>query len=389
MICYKNQELYFQKTPLKKVAFKHKTPLYVYSTSVIQERLKAYLQAFEHQVDVHFSMKCNDNQQILQLIQKQRVGVDVVSLGEMNKALLAGFQPSDFVFSGVAKTTEELEFAIQKNIKQINVESPQELERLGQLTQNLQKSISVAFRYNPDVSPETHPHITTGFRENKFGMDSSFLAEIEYLLKKYPQLILRGVTLHIGSQILDITVMKEAILKTIPIYQHFQSLGFPVDRFDVGGGLGISYYLEQKSPHLKDYGRVVRDLLKGLGCQILGEPGRIIMAPAGVLLTEVQYVKNTSFKNFAMVNTGMHHLLRPALYNAYHDIKLLDERKGAEMVYDIVGPICESADVLGKSRSLKQLKQGDLLAILNVGAYGYVMANNYNSHPLPQEVLID
>ena len=387
MIYYKNKELYFQKTPLKKLASQHKTPLYVYSKSVIQERLKAYLQALE--VDVHFSMKCNDNPQILQLIQEQGVGVDVVSLGEMHKALSAGFQPSDIVFSGVAKTIEELEFAIQKNIKQVNVESQQELERLGQLAQRLQKSISVAFRYNPDVSPDTHPHITTGFRENKFGMDSSFLTEIEHLLRKYPQLILRGVTLHIGSQILDIAVIKEAIAKTIPIYRHFQSLGFPVDRFDIGGGLGISYYPEQKSPDLMDYGRAIGDLLKPLGCQILGEPGRIIMAPAGVLLTEVQYIKNTAFKNFAIVDTGMHHLLRPALYNAYHNIKPLDERKGTEMVYDIVGPICESADVLGKSRSLKQLKQGDLLAILDVGAYGHVMASGYNSHPLPQEILID
>ena len=385
---YKKGELYFQKTLLSNLAIKHNTPLYVYSTSIICERLQAYLQAFNHQAEVYFSIKSNSNHQILQLIQKQAIGVDVVSIGEIKKAFLAGFKPSDVIFSGVAKTVEELEFAIENNIKQINVESPQELDRVGQIAQRLQKPASVAFRYNPDVNPDTHPHITTGFKENKFGMDSSFLTDLEQLLSRHKQLILKGVTLHIGSQILNIDLMKEAISKTIPIYNHFQSLGFPVDRFDIGGGLGISYHRQQISPDIASYGQMVRDLLQPLGCRILCEPGRIIIAPSGLLLTQVQYIKNTPFKNFAIVDTGMHHLLRPVLYNAYHEILNLKQKKGAGRVYDIVGPICESADVLGKARFFRGLKQDDLLAILNVGAYGHSMASLYNSHPFPEEILV-
>ena len=388
-VYYKNKELYLQKTLLSQLAVKYKTPLYVYSTSVICQRLQTYLEAFHHQADIYFSIKSNSNPQVLELIQKQGVGVDVVSSGEIKKAFLAGFKSSDVIFSGVAKTSEDLEFAINKNIKQINVESPQELDRIGQIAQRLQKPASIAFRYNPDVSPETHPHITTGFRENKFGMDSSFLPHLQELLSKHKQLVLKGVTLHIGSQILSIDVMKEAISKTIPIYKHFQSLGFPVDRFDIGGGLGISYYQGQLSPDVGEFGQMVRDLLEPLGCHILCEPGRVIIGPAGVLLTQVQYIKNTPYKNFVMVDTGMHHLLRPVLYNAYHEIFNLKQKKeSVGKVYDVVGPICESADVLGKARVFKGLEQDDLLAILDVGAYGYSMANLYNSHPLPKEILI-
>ena len=387
-VYYEKGELYFQKTLLSQLAIEHKTPLYVYSTPVICQRLQAYLQAFNHQVDVYFSMKSNSNHEVLQLIQKQGIGVDVVSSGEIKRAFLAGFKSSDVIFSGVSKTIEELEFAIERNIRQINVESPQELDRIGQIAQRLQRPASVAFRYNPDVSPDTHPYITTGFRENKFGMDSSFLSDLQQLLKKHKQLVLKGITIHIGSQILNIEVMREAISKTIPIYKHFQSLGFPVDRFDIGGGLGISYHQGQASPDVASYGQMVRGLLEPLGCRILCEPGRVIMGPAGVLLTQVQYVKNTSYKNFAMVDTGMHHLLRPVLYDAYHEILNLKQKKNVGKVYDIVGPICESADALGKGRFFRGLKQDDLLAVLNVGAYGHSMASFYNSHPLPKEILI-
>ena len=385
---YKKGELYFKGTLLSQLVIQHKTPLYVYSTSVICERLQTYLQAFNHEATVYFSIKSNSNHEILQLIQKQGVGVDVVSIGEIKKAFLAGFKPSDVIFSGVAKTVEELEFAIEKGIKQINVESPQELDRIGRIAQRLQKSASVAFRYNPDVSPDTHPHITTGFRENKFGMDSSFLPDLEQLLSKHKKLILKGVTLHIGSQILNTNVIREAISKTIPVYKHFQFLGFPVDRFDIGGGVGVSYHHKQQSPDVASYGQMVRDILQPLGCHILCEPGRVIIAPSGILLTQVQYIKNTRYRNFAVVDTGMHHLLRPVLYNAYHEISNLKEKEGVGKVYDVVGPICESADVLGKSRFFRGLEQDDLLAIFNVGAYGHSMANFYNSHPLPKEILI-
>ena len=392
MVHYKHRLLYFADHCLSDLVTQHKTPLYVYCEAIIQERLQKYLQAFAHKADIHFAMKCNSHPHLLKMMKKQNVGVDVVSMGEIKQAFAAGFRPSDVIFSGVAKTQAELQFAIENAIKQINVESPQELERIGMLTQKLNKPVDIAFRYNPDVSPDTHPHITTGFRENKFGMDASFVPELEHLLAKYPQVHLKGMTLHIGSQILDIAVFKEAILKTIPIYQHFQSLGFEMGRFDIGGGLGISYHQGQKSPDVMDYGHTVQQILAPLSCRILCEPGRAIMGSAGVLLTQVQYIKRTPFKNFAMVDTGMHHLLRPALYNAHHKILPLkqedDNHKALWKVYDVVGPICESADVLGKSRTFQELKQGDVLAILDVGAYGASMASGYNSHPFPKEVFI-
>ena len=333
---YKEAELYFASTCLSDLVSQYSTPFYVYSWSIIQERLQNYRQAFAHTANIHFSMKCNSNPQILKFFKKQNVGVDVVSLGEIKEAFLAGFQPEDVIFSGVAKTSTELEFAIAHQIKQINVESPQELERIGQITERLNKSVDVAFRYNPDVSPDTHPHITTGFRENKFGMDSCFVPELEHLLAKYPQVHLKGMTLHIGSQILDIAVFKEAIAKTIPIYQYFQSLGFEMGRFDIGGGLGIAYHKGQKSPDVKEFGQTVQSILAPLSCQILCEPGRVIMAPAGLLLTQVQYIKNTPFKNFAIIDTGMHHLLRPVLYNAHHDILPLKQTGRGQKVYDLV-----------------------------------------------------
>ena len=388
MLSYKKGHLFLNELDLKAIAEKAKTPTYVYSLSEITSRVESYFEAFNNDVDVHYATKANSNVKVLKRIKKLGAGADVVSAGEAKEALDAGFEPQDIIFSGVAKTEKEITFALRKSIKQINVESPQELERIGELAKKLKKKARVAFRFNPDVSPETHPYITTGFRENKFGMDKDFLPTLEMLLKKYKKNVdLVGVTIHIGSQLLSLDAIEEAIRKTIPVYEHFQAMGCPMGRFDVGGGVGIAYKASQKQPDIKEYGAMVQRLLKPLECRILCEPGRYITGPAGVLLTEVQYIKSTPHKNFAIVDTGMHHLLRPVLYQAYHEILPLKQSKKALKSYDVVGPICESSDVMGKMRQLPELKQGDILVIADAGAYGYSMASHYNAHALPKEVV--
>jgi len=379
-----------KNSDFEKLVKKYGSPLYVYDLEAMTNRLIEFRKSFRSNVEIHYAVKANSNKNILKNFKKQKIGVDVVSWGEAKCAVQAGFRHSDIIFSGVAKSVEEITKAIQYQIKQINVESPQELIRIGEISKKLKKKVKIAFRMNPNVSPQTHPYITTGFRENKFGMDVSFLSELRGLLTKYKKFIeLKGVTLHIGSQLLDIESLKEAITKTIPIYLDFKNSGFPVETFDVGGGLGIPYD-GQKGVSLQEYGQMVEDLLLPLGCRILCEPGRILVGPFGTLLTRVEYIKKSPYKNFAIVDTGMHHLIRPALYRAIHRIqKVSSGQEETSELYDIVGPICESSDFLGKDRYLPLLKQGDILAILDAGAYGMSMSSFYNHHELPKEVIFE
>jgi len=380
----------FLHSQLEKLARKYDTPFYVYDLEGINQRLKKFRASFHGDVEVHYAMKANANKDILKNFKKHKIGVDVVSWGEAKVAIDAGFHHRDIIFSGVGKSIEEITKAVKHQIKQINVESPQELIRIGEVAKKLKKKAQVAFRMNPNVSPQTHPYITTGFRENKFGMDASFLPELRGILTKYKKNIeLKGVTLHIGSQLLTLDSLREAILKTIPIYLDFKNSGYPVETFDVGGGLGIPYD-GQTQIDLAAYGAMVEELLKPLECRILCEPGRILVGEFGVLVAEVQYIKKTPFKNFAIVNTGMNHLIRPALYSAVHRIEKIETRASAEAseLYDVVGPVCESSDFLGKDRYLPKLHQGDLLAILDSGAYGFSMASNYNHHDLPKEIIL-
>ncbi len=383
---YKNNKLYLSDICLIDLVENYKVPLYVYSQKIIHTNLSKFENAFNKNAKIFFALKSNSNKQVLDFLKKQNVGIDAVSLGEVKLALLNGFAADKIIFSGVGKTKDEIEFAIKKQIYQISVESPQELERVGFLADKLRKNISIGFRFNPNVNPDTHSYITTGFRENKFGMDSSFIPALSEILKKYNRLNLKGVALHIGSQLLKTDAIGEAIRKTIPIYKHFKSLGHDLSRFNVGGGVGIKYRDADKEVNINEYGKMVLDLLKDLGCDICCEPGRYIVGNAGVLVAQIQYVKTTPYKNFLITDTGMHHFLRPALYGAYHDIKPLVKTKGKELMYDVVGPICESSDFLGKMRVLTGVKQGDFLAIANAGAYGCVMSNSYNEHPRPKEI---
>ena len=385
---YKGKHLALMGKNLLALAHKHGTPTFVYSSQRILQKLNGLRSAFAVPLHIHYAMKANSNPQVLRLIQKQGVGVDVVSAGEIHRALECGFTPSSVIFSGVAKTEDEITYSLRKGIKLFNVESPQELRRIGEISLRLKKVASVSFRLNPDVDAKTHPYITTGFRENKFGMDQSFMPELLKILRKYQTSIkLVGLDFHIGSQLLEIRPFEEAVRKAIPLFRELQAEGFPLKHFDIGGGVGISYQ-GQRVIDLHRFGERIEKLLAPLGCEILCEPGRYLVADAGVLLTRVEYIKETPYKRYVIVNTGMDQLIRPALYQSYHRILPVVKARGKMTKVDVVGPICESSDWLAQDRSMVLPKQGDILAILDAGAYGYVMSSDYNLHPKAKEVLI-
>lgn len=383
-------------------------PIYLYDLDDIELRYQALsksLAPIRH--SIHYAMKANSHERILKHLAQLGAGVDTVSGGEVRRALAAGLKPGQIIFSGVGKTRQEIELAVSAGIKQINVESPQELERIAEISRSLGRCADIAFRFNPDVNPNTHPYITTGFRENKFGMDQTFLPELVAILHRHPnELRLRGLTLHIGSLLFDLEVMREAIIKTLSVHRNLLSQGFALDRLDIGGGLGIHYETADTGRELKlirDYGAMVCHLITNLKqelspsdatrLEVLTEPGRILVGRSGVLISEVQYIKRsmnpaTPDKLFAIVDTGMHHLLRPALYQAKHRVLALRENQGPRRTFNVVGPICESSDVLGKDLQLPELNQGDLIAIADTGAYGFAMASEYNSHDLPQELFV-
>jgi diaminopimelate decarboxylase len=384
-------------------------PTYIYDLDDIHLRFHAYEKAFSQlsKSTIHYAMKANSHPVILARLASWGAGVDTVSAGEIRKALQAGFKPEKIIFSGVAKTKKEIEFAVANRIKQINVESPSELERIIEISRAHKTVTDVAFRVNPDVNPKTHPYITTGFRENKFGMDESFLPQLIKTLRESKDAVkLRGLTMHIGSQLFDLNVFNEAIEKTLAVHHQFINEGFELDRFDVGGGIGIHYETPDATEELAmlaSYGEMLTTTIeKHLSptTEILAEPGRLIVARAGLLITEIQYIKQAPAKTFVIVDTGMHHLLRPALYQAKHRVLSLRESSSGKVpqntadnttkkTVDVVGPICESSDVLAKNVELPEIKAGDLLAIADAGAYGFAMANAYNSHELPREILVE
>ncbi len=368
-------------------------PVYVYNLAHIADRVNFLRSAFKKiKPSIHYAMKANDQQDVLRTLREAGALIDTVSAGEVKIAIKSGFQADQIIFSGVAKSKAEIAYALKTGIKQINVESPSELRRIAQIAKDLKIRASVAFRMNPDVNPQTHPYITTGFRDNKFGMDDSFLPELIEILRSNPEsLNLRGLTLHIGSQLLELTSLKEAIEKTKAVFLDLKSKGFTLDRFDVGGGIGINYQTDDETSErklLSEYAAMVDSLLSDLGVEVILEPGRTLVARSGLLIGEVQYIKDTQYKKFAILNTGMNHLLRPALYQAKHRVLPLNWSNSATQTYDIVGPICESADFLAQKVELPELHEGDFIAIADAGAYGRVMASHYNAHDLPKEVAL-
>lgn len=373
------------------------TPVYVYDLDGLRHRARVFRQAMPKNGSAFFAIKANNNPQVLKVLKEEGFGIDAVSAGEIECAVQAGFQFEQIVFSGVAKTRDELTYALKNRVRQINVESLPELERIIAIARELGGPIKapVALRMNPDVGVNTHPHIQTGLRDNKFGLDFSEISQIVSLIKKNQDVVeLRGLTLHIGSQIREVESFSAAIKKSLDLYLSLLQQGFQLTTFDVGGGLGINYEkheLAEDEALIAKYMSVVDQMLTGQVKEIFFEPGRILVARFGRLITEVQYVKRTPYKSFIIVDVGMNELMRPALYQAYHRIELLwPERSSvAKEVFDVVGPICESTDTLGRDRYLSsQIQSGDLMVVSDVGAYGAVMASRYNLKPMAKEVAL-
>lgn len=401
-LAYHQGELHFANSlglkPLKRLLSAYQGPIYVYDLNLIADRALEMKKAL-NQVRLFFAVKANPHIEILKLFKKLGVGADVVSHGEIQRAIDAGFSPAEIVYSGVGKTKFELQKAIDLEIYQINVESIPELERIVLLAKQKNKKVSVAFRLNPNISIETHPYIATGLRDNKFGIELESFGEVLEICKANKDFLnIKGISLHLGSQMLDFAPLKDSISKLKKYFLQLHDL-FPECRcFDVGGGLGIYYQkqdLFQESQLLNQYAGVVlaelEDLKKTIPeFEIQSEPGRWLVAHGGILISQVQYIKTTPYKNFVVLDTGMNHLMRPSLYEAYHEILTLNQESAtdAKKDYDVVGPICESSDFLAKGRKYSGIKQDDFVVIADCGAYGASMSNDYNLQPKALEVCI-
>jgi len=388
----KNQLLFHNKA-LASFAKKWSGPVYVYSKAILQERIHLFMKevslALGQRPLVHYAMKANSHPQILKLMLKNKIGADVVSFGEMKKALAARIPAKNILFSGVGKTEFELTSAIRKQDGQINVESLAELSRIVRLTEKLKKNVEIGLRVNPEVNPDTHPYIATGFKENKFGIEFSQVQEATKILKNSKYVKLNGLSLHIGSQLFDFQALAEAIEKTLELEKSLKAQNIKITSLDIGGGVGVRYDQESSDSDketLQSFCKILHQKLFDYHGQIRIEPGRFLVARAGVLLTQVQYIKRSTHKNFIICDSGMNHLLRPALYQAKHRISSIIKKTSDLEKFDIVGPVCESSDVLARDQEIVAPNENDILAIHDVGAYGYSMASNYNSFPMPKEI---
>lgn len=378
------------KKTLKSLCENYERPLYVYDLDFLGQRYESMTQALRG-VRLFYAVKANPHREILKKLQKMGAGADVVSLGEITRSLAAGFLPCDIVYSGVGKTRREITEALRLGIYQINVESLPELHRIGEIARTLGKKASIAIRLNPDIDIKTHPYIATGLKDNKFGMELSLVPKLRECLREYADsLTLVGVSLHLGSMMMEFSGYQEALLKLKQVFLNLQKDFSTLQRFDFGGGLGIFYDrldLSLEESLLRDYAKITLDVLADLNCELQSEPGRWLVGHCGVLITQVQYIKETSAKKFVIVDAGMNHLIRPSLYEAEHLIFPLI-KKSKEMQVDVVGPICESADFFAKNRTITEVAEGDYLVVMDAGAYGYSMASVYNLQELPVEVCI-
>jgi diaminopimelate decarboxylase len=388
--------LYCEGLPLTKLADKYGTPLYVYSSATIHERYQAFDRAF-HDVShtICYSVKANSNLSILKMLAQKGCGFDVVSGGELARVVKADRKAvKRVVFSGVGKTREELSAAIKAGILLFNVESESELAALGDCARQLRKTAPVALRVNPDVAAETHPYISTGLHKHKFGVPIGNARALYAKAGRDKHLAVRGVSVHIGSQITDPAPFAEAMARVADLVRELRSDGHAVEFVDAGGGLGISYEKPNASDfdgYVKTYARELASPLRNLGLHLLLEPGRSIIAPAGILLTRIVYKKANEGKRFFIVDAAMNDLIRPALYGAYHEIVPVIQQPDADVtneIADIVGPVCETGDFFARDREMPNVAEGELLAILDAGAYGMVLTSNYNTRPRPAEVLV-
>lgn len=386
---YQNGELYAEACAVADIIKRWGTPTYIYSRATLEHHYQVFDAAFAKTPHtICFAVKANSNLAVLQILAKSGSGFDIVSAGELERVLQAGGDPQKTVFSGVGKLEWEIQRALDVNIGCINVESHSELIRIHDIARKLNKVAKIAIRVNPDINARTHPYISTGLKENKFGVDIQQALPLYQAACNMPHLKIMGVACHIGSQLTELEPFLEACTKIYQFIMTLKANGIQIEHLDLGGGLGVCY-IDEQPPSPAQYAHALLQNLPDKSWHIMIEPGRAIAANAGILVTKIEYLKHTAHKNFAIVDAGMNDLLRPALYEAVQKIISVHPKTvGAEQMYDIVGPVCETADFLGRDRQMI-LQEGDLLAVRTAGAYGFTMSSNYNSRPRAAEVMVD
>ena len=387
---YKNGRLQAEEVDLERLAAEVGTPFYCYASGAIEQAYSRLSSALEGlPAGIYYALKANSNQAVIATLARLGAGADVVSVGEMYRALAAGIPANRIIFAGVGKTAEELTAALEAGIHQFNVESLEELERLSAIAAGQGMTAPVALRVNPDVDAGTHRHISTGMAENKFGIAMDLARQIAARPGDYPGVRIVGLAIHIGSQLTDIAPYRKAFERLIGLFRELRETGLPLQRLDFGGGLGISYR-DENPPSMEDYARLAREVTRGLDAELAFEPGRSMVGEAGILVSKVVYLKTGQGRRFVVLDAAMNDIIRPMLYEAWHEFLPLREPAAGEDLQpvDIVGPICESTDTFAKQRPLPPLQEGDLIAIMSAGAYGAVMSSTYNTRLLVPEVMV-
>jgi diaminopimelate decarboxylase len=385
---YRHGELYCEGVAVERIAKEVGTPCYIYSHATLTRHFRAFDRAFQDVPHiVAFAMKANSNMAILRLMAREGSGADIVSGGELYRALKAGIPAQKIVFAGVGKSREEIRYALEQDILMFNVESSEELHAIDEVAAELRRRARVALRINPDIDPKTHPYISTGLKKSKFGISADrAVSEFKLALSlKHVEVV--GVHKHIGSQLTEVAPFVDALKKVLALIETLKGHGAHIRYVNIGGGLGITYS-DEVPPHPEDLAKAISPLVRDLKCVLIMEPGRVIVGNAGILLTRVLYTKESEAKRFVIVDAAMNDLIRPSLYGAYHEIRPAKETRAKTVTVDVVGPVCESGDFLAKDRALPEVKRGDLLAVMSAGAYGFTMASNYNSRPRIAEVLV-
>jgi diaminopimelate decarboxylase len=385
---YKKGQLHCEGMPIQRIAKKVGTPFYLYSYHTLVRHFAVFNDAFKGIPHlVCYSAKANSNLALLRLFANLGGGIDVVSGGELYRAIKGGTDPRKIVFSGVGKREDEIEYALKTGILMFNVESSQELQVINEVAGRIGKNAAIAIRVNPDIDPKTHPYISTGLKQNKFGIDILRAPMAYRMASQLPNLEIVGIDCHIGSQLIEVEPIIEALRKLKQLVENLRKEGMEIQYLDLGGGLGITYE-DEEPPHPVEYAASILEEIQGFGCTLILEPGRVIVGNAGVLISKVLYIKENEEKRFVIVDAGMNDLVRPSYYGSYHQILPVKKENREEIVADVVGPICESSDFLAKGRKIPKPMPGELVAIMSAGAYGFSMSTNYNSRTRVSEVLV-
>lgn len=385
---YRNNQLYVEDVPVAKIAEEFGTPLYIYSYATLQRHFNVYEQAFKGiNHIICYALKANSNSAIINIAKLNECGADVVSGGELYRALKCGISPKKIVYAGVGKTQQEIAFGINKGILMFNIESMDELLEINKVAKSLKRKASVAFRINPDIDPQTHPYISTGLKKHKFGIPIEEAIEHFKVAQSLVNIKVVGIHMHIGSQLTKVSPFVDALKRILKLRYDLHSIGINIDYLDIGGGVGITYK-DEEPPHPSELAKHILPLLKNLGITLILEPGRSIVGNAGILVTKTLYLKRGNDKEFIIVDAAMNDLIRPSIYGAYHSIEPVKKTKRTTILSDVVGPVCESGDFLAKDREMPKVNKGELLAVMSAGAYGFSMASNYNSRPRPAEVMV-